>query len=681
MSLQGLSTIVEFGEFRLDPVKRLLTNRNGPVTLAPKAVDVLCVLVAKAPQTVEKNELLREVWGSTVVEENTLVRNILLIRKALGEHAGSGEYISTVAGRGYRFVHEVRSAERESVTPAKAVPRRPLAIGLAATLLLIAAGGAAGVWWRHSKDGNFVVVSMDYATRSGNVLTFAVSRDSRMLVYVSGLRTRQSLHVKDLVTSRETELLPDSGLHYMGITVHESTVYFAARDTGEQAGSLYRMPLAGGRSEKLFSGTDSPVSFSPDGRLAFVREDRSAGESRLMVSQPDGSQAAVLAAVKLPSYLDYPDWSPDGRRIVTTRIDREDNHVVVFDATSGSARRLGGRWGFPMHPRWMPDGGDVILIARERDRPVRQVWSVTWPAGQAKAITGDLDEYVDLQVTGDGKSLLALNRKMATTIWTGPASDPDLARQIGFGTDGKAILAWTRAGRLVYESGGKMWSIAPDGSGRTQLTLEGESYHPSACRESGELVFIHETPSGMFFDVVGSDERLQHRIPVRKAAGPECSPDGRWITYVDGRKQGSPLVRLDVDTGVEIVLNSTKTAAAAVSPDGTRLAQLTEEPDELRVLPASGGAPQQSFSLPTGTSEMPGVVRWTPDGKGIAYVDRSGAGNVWIQRLEGGSPQPYTKLNNERVLSFDWSNDGKQIGMIRAAMVQDVVAIRRGPGT
>jgi Tol biopolymer transport system component len=183
----------------------------------------------------------------------------------------------------------------------------------------------------------------------------------------------------------------------------------------------------------------------------------------------------------------------------------------------------------------------------------------------------------------------------------------------------------------------------------------------------------------MFFHVMGPDGRLLHRIPVRRAMSPECSPDGRWIAFVDGGKPGYPLVRVDLDTNREVVLNSSKTAGVAVSADGTRVAQLSEEPDELRVLPAAGGAPLRSYSLPSGNNAMPGVVRWTPDGKGLAYVDRSGAGNVWIQRLEGGPPRQLTKLNNEWVLSFDWSFDGNQLGMIRAVMVQDVVTIRERP--
>ena len=668
--------IFEFAEFRLDSVKRLLTHADRPVALAPRAVDLLCVLVARAGETVEKDELLREVWGSTVVEENTLARNVLLIRKALGETAGSNKFISTVAGRGYRFVHAVELLSEERVTLSDTRPGRLLAGALIATLIIVVTVIAARDWRVDAKDPNSLPRSVEYATRNGSVLMFAVSQDGRTLAYASGILDRQSVHVRDLATNRDTELLKISGLHFMGLTAHGASLFVVARDFGEQTGSVYQIPLAGGTKEKVFTDVDSPVSFSPDGNLAFVREDRGAGESRLMVSHPDGSQARVLASAKLPSYLDYPEWSPNGRHIIATKIDREDNHVLVFEAASGNARRLGGRWGFPMRPRWMPDGRNVVLIARGIGEAGRQLWSMSWPNGETKPITRDLDEYVDLSVSNDGQTLFAVNKKMATSIWTGPAYDPNLAQRIGFGTDEKAILVWTSDESLVYESGGKMWRIAPDGGRRTQLTWDGQSYHPSACRGSGDLVFIHDIGRGMFFNVLGSNDRLLRQISVRRAIGPECSPDGRWIAFVDGGKPGYPLVRVDLDTNREMVLSSSRTAAAAVSADGSRIAQLTEEPDGLHVLPAAGGAPLRSFSLPASANGMSGVVRWTPDGKGIAYVDLNGGGNIWIQPLAGGPPQQYTHLKSERVLSFDWSLDGKQLGMIRAAMAQDVVSIR-----
>lgn len=412
-----------------------------------------------------------------------------------------------------------------------------------------------------------------------------------------------------------------------------------------------------------------------------MREDRDSGESRLVLSQPDGTKARVLSSTKLPVYLDYPAWSPDGLYIAATQIDREDNHLVVFAGDSGKGQRLGGRWGFPMCPRWMPDGRQLILVAYGIGEAGRQLWSVSWPGGATKPVTRDLDEYVDLSVSNDGRTLFALNRKLTTSVWTAPAGDPGAARQIVFGTDTSSGLSWTRDRLLVYESKGKLWSTPGDGVSRKQLTWEGQSYHPSVCRDNGHLAHIYKVNEAMFFQLMDSNGQVLRRSSVRMATSPECSPDGRWIVFMDGRKPGYPLVRLDLENKREMILSPSTTAAAAISADGSRIAHLTERPDTLSVLPANGGSPLQSFSLPASTHAVPGVVRWTPDGNGIAYIDRSGAGNVWIQPLAAGPPRQYTNLDNERVLSFDWSVDGKDLAMIRASTAQDVVMIhdRREP--
>ena len=61
----------------------------------------------------EKEELLRQVWPDTFVEESNLSRNIYLLRKALGEESEEVRYIETVPRRGYRFVGDVREVTGE----------------------------------------------------------------------------------------------------------------------------------------------------------------------------------------------------------------------------------------------------------------------------------------------------------------------------------------------------------------------------------------------------------------------------------------------------------------------------------------------------------------------------------------------------------------------------------------
>src|SRR5271170_5518421 len=100
--------VYEFGPFRLDPEKELLLRDNESIPLAPKAFQVLLVLMRRKKEVVTKDELLKAVWPDTFVEENNLSRNIFLLRKALGESPQDHQYIVTVPGRGYRFAEDVQ---------------------------------------------------------------------------------------------------------------------------------------------------------------------------------------------------------------------------------------------------------------------------------------------------------------------------------------------------------------------------------------------------------------------------------------------------------------------------------------------------------------------------------------------------------------------------------------------
>ena len=98
----------EFGPFRVDTVKYVLTRDGEVVPLNLKAFEILLALIQNRGQVLEKNELLQRVWPDTVVEENNLARNISALRKALDEQPNEHQYILTVPGRGYRFVASVR---------------------------------------------------------------------------------------------------------------------------------------------------------------------------------------------------------------------------------------------------------------------------------------------------------------------------------------------------------------------------------------------------------------------------------------------------------------------------------------------------------------------------------------------------------------------------------------------
>ena len=110
----------EFGPYRLNPAERLLTREGELISLTPKAIDILTLLVMNAGRLVEKDDLLKEVWADTFVEDSNLAQNIFTLRRALGDERAGPKYIETVQRYGYRFIASVKACngeEPEAIEP------------------------------------------------------------------------------------------------------------------------------------------------------------------------------------------------------------------------------------------------------------------------------------------------------------------------------------------------------------------------------------------------------------------------------------------------------------------------------------------------------------------------------------------------------------------------------------
>jgi len=104
----------EFDSFRLDSGRRLLLRDGEAVPLAPRAFRLLLALFQNRGKVLSKDELMKQLWPDTVVEENNLTVIISALRKALGENPHEHRYIVTIPGRGYSFVADVREVADES---------------------------------------------------------------------------------------------------------------------------------------------------------------------------------------------------------------------------------------------------------------------------------------------------------------------------------------------------------------------------------------------------------------------------------------------------------------------------------------------------------------------------------------------------------------------------------------
>ncbi|HEY6943616.1 MAG TPA: winged helix-turn-helix domain-containing protein [Candidatus Acidoferrum sp.] len=175
--------LYEFGPYRLDAEERVLRRDGQPVTLPPKDLETLLVLVQNAGHIVEKEELLEKVWPGVFIEEGNLARHVFNLRQVLGDTADGRPYIETIPRRGYRFVAAVQedgdavalpSAALHSEQPGTAVPsgQKRIQWVWALAVLALAVGGyfASRRFWprQNSSPQKVMLAVLPFVNLSGD---------------------------------------------------------------------------------------------------------------------------------------------------------------------------------------------------------------------------------------------------------------------------------------------------------------------------------------------------------------------------------------------------------------------------------------------------------------------------------------------------------------------------------
>src|SRR5690606_22301791 len=108
------------------------------------------------------------------------------------------------------------------------------------------------------------------------------------------------------------------------------------------------------------------------------------------------------------------------------------------------------------------------------------------------------------------------------------------------------------------------------------------------------------------------------------AVNPIIAPDGGRVAFISlqGGMQTPWVATLDGGEPVEVIRAFAGVGSLAFSPDGQQLLFASSTGPVVCDLPAC--ARRRDFRTPPMHPDMP-VLRWTPDGEGIAYVDQSGA--------------------------------------------------------
>ncbi|HEX5735525.1 MAG TPA: protein kinase [Blastocatellia bacterium] len=528
-------------------------------------------------------------------------------------------------------------------------------------------------------------------------LDATISPDGKYVAYVTSEADRQTIWLKQLATNTDTQIVPPTEIsyRYLAFSPNGDYLYYIANKANEPR-ALYQMAATGGPARKQPVRVTTPFSFSPDGkRLAFVRRSND-GETAIIVADIDGSREQELASRRLPEGFSYrgPSWSPDGKVIACSVGEAPygvNMSVVEVSVEDGTVRPIASRQWSPIHKvSWLRDGSGLVLLAVDNsswDFP--QVWFLSYPGGVAHRITADLSKYSQyhLSLTADSSAILTLKSDTVCNIWVAPDGARSRAKQITFGSagrhDGLYGLSWTPDGKLVYDAFVSnieaVFIMNADGTDSRQLTSTDYVSTISTTTHDGRSVFFHSNRAGRWniwrIDIDGNNLRQ-----VTDGTGdvqPHCSPDGKWLFFASSYEGKPMMYKAPIDGGEPIRLFDKDSAYPVVSPDGKLVAfpYFDEQVNTRRLAVISSETGQLLKSFDIGYYWY--FVRWTPDGRAVAYIKTQGdVSNIWAQPLDGGKAVQLTDFKSDLIFNFAWSNDGKQLAIARGSETSDVVMIR-----
>ena len=689
----GNRHLFEFGCFTLDASNRLLLRDGEPVPLQPKALDTLLLLIERRGEVLTKDELLRQLWPDSFVEESNLSQNIYVLRKTLSQMPGGGELIKTVPKRGYCFIANVREvsdnaelvveehtwtrilteeSESESIPEASSdsdafevitrgergqkqltrlldltnnwtslsVQRLTL---VALGFVVVLAVGAYVLWrsdLRNAKSETkldarapvFSNMKIQRLTDVDKVVHPAISPDGKYLAYV--LRhepDKDSIWIKHVPTGSAEQIVASvpDMDGYEAPTFSPDSSFIYYIAKQKGVNTLYRVAILGGMPRKVIDDVWGRIAVSPDGQHLAF--------VRVKWNQ---SEHAMLVA------------NADGSGEQTLALRRPPEYFNVFG----------------IGPSWSPDGTTIASSGGSSEGGNHdELILIDAKTGTQRLLPGRKWQSIGQVVwLPDNTGLLVPAKENSASpqqVWyisnsTGEShritNDLNDYEMLSITADGKLLIA------QQSEQVSNLWVRTTDGSpsqtrdaiGAVQITTavgRREGFYGIAWTPDDRIVYASNT--GGLYDlwIVNADGSNSHRLTESTGEAnifPTVSPDGRYIVFSSDRTGSNNIWRIDADGRNPIQLtHGINEYHSSFSSDGQWVFYESGQKFEVRKIPINGGDSVLVIGGPS--SGHPVVSR---DGSLVAYTyydeQQKDPWRLGVMRLDGkvlmkSFPQPF----------------------------------------